>query len=101
MEAGRGGYLYLKQSRHDFEARVPSATREKIMLESPSVRPMIEAAKKAVDRGFDSIWAGDSLLARPRHDPITLLAGVAGAIPGIEVGTAVLLPAVVFLPKAA
>ena len=29
MEAGRGGYLYLKQSRHDFEARVPSAhTRE-------------------------------------------------------------------------
>ena len=68
-------------------------TREKIMRESPSVRPMIDAAKKAVDRGFDSIWAGDSLLARPRHDPITLLAGVAGAIPGIEVGTAVLLPA--------
>ena len=68
-------------------------TREKIMLESPSVRPMIEAAKKAVDRGFDSIWAGDSLLARPRHDPITLLAGVAGAIREIELGTAVLLPA--------
>ena len=63
------------------------------MLESPSVRPMIEAAKKAVDRGFDSIWAGDSLLARPRHDPITLLAGVAGAIREIELGTAVLLPA--------
>ena len=54
---------------------------------------MIEAAKKAVDRGFDSIWAGDSLLARPRHDPITLLAGVAGAIREIELGTAVLLPA--------
>lgn len=68
-------------------------TREKIMRESPSVRPMIDAAKRAVDRGFDSIWAGDSLLARPRHDPITLLAGVAGAIPGIDVGTAVLLPA--------
>ena len=63
------------------------------MLESPSVRPMIEAAKKAVDRGFDSIWAGDSLLARPRHDPITLLAGVAGAIREVELGTAVLLPA--------
>lgn len=68
-------------------------TREKIMQGSPSVRPMIDAAKRAVDLGFDSIWAGDSLLARPRHDPITLLAGVAGAIPKIEVGTAVLLPA--------
>ena len=68
-------------------------TREKIMQASHSVRPMIEAAKQAVDLGFDSIWAGDSLLARPRHDPITLLAGVAGAIPNIDVGTAVLLPA--------
>lgn len=68
-------------------------TREKIMQASPSVRPMIDAAKQAADLGFDSIWAGDSLLARPRHDPITLLAGVAGAIPNIEVGTAVLLPA--------
>ena len=55
-------------------------TREKIMQGSPSVRPMIDAAKRAVDLGFDSIWAGDSLLARPRHDPITLLAGVAGAL---------------------
>ena len=68
-------------------------TREKIMQASPSVRPMIDAAKRAADLGFDSIWAGDSLLARPRHDPITLLAGVAGAIPEIVVGTAVLLPA--------
>ena len=68
-------------------------TREKIMQASHSVRPMIEAAKRATDLGFDSIWAGDSLLARPRHDPITLLAGVAAAIPDIDVGTAVLLPA--------
>ena len=68
-------------------------TRERIMSSSPSVRPMIDAAMRASDLGFDSIWAGDSLLARPRHDPITLLAGVAGAIPHVEVGTAVLLPA--------
>ena len=68
-------------------------TREKIMQASHSVRPMIEAAKEAADLGFDSIWAGDSLLARPRHDPITLLAGVAGAVPNVDVGTAVLLPA--------
>jgi len=68
-------------------------TREKVMQNTPAVRPMLESAKRAADLGFDSIWAGDSLLARPRHDPITLLAGVAGAIPQITVGTAVLLPA--------
>ena len=62
-------------------------TRERIMSSSPSVRPMIDAAMRASDLGFDSIWAGDSLIARPRHDPITLLAGVAGAIPHVEVGT--------------
>ena len=32
----------------------------------------------------NSIWVGDSLLARPRHDPLTLLAGVAGRVPRVE-----------------
>jgi len=38
------------------------------------------------------VWAGDSLLARPRGEPITLLAGVAGATTRVSLGTAVLLP---------
>ena len=42
--------------------------------------------------GFDSVWVGDSLTARPRHDPLTLLAAVAGRVPGMTIGTAVLLP---------
>jgi probable F420-dependent oxidoreductase len=33
------------------------------------------------------------VLARPRHDPLTLLAGVAGRVPRVALGTAVLLPA--------
>jgi alkanesulfonate monooxygenase SsuD/methylene tetrahydromethanopterin reductase-like flavin-dependent oxidoreductase (luciferase family) len=33
------------------------------------------------------------LLARPRHEPLTLLAGVAGRVPRVQIGTAVLLPA--------
>jgi alkanesulfonate monooxygenase SsuD/methylene tetrahydromethanopterin reductase-like flavin-dependent oxidoreductase (luciferase family) len=39
------------------------------------------------------VWVGDSLLARPRHEPITLLAGVAGRTKKVTLGTAVLLPA--------
>jgi alkanesulfonate monooxygenase SsuD/methylene tetrahydromethanopterin reductase-like flavin-dependent oxidoreductase (luciferase family) len=68
-------------------------TRENIMQDRPSGRLLIDAAKRAAELGYDSIWAGDSLLARPRHDPLTLLAAVAGAVPRVEVGTAVLLPA--------
>ncbi len=67
-------------------------TRERIMRGEPSGTALLDAARRARDHGFDSVWAGDSLLAKPRHDPLTLLAAVAGAVPGLEVGTAVLLP---------
>jgi alkanesulfonate monooxygenase SsuD/methylene tetrahydromethanopterin reductase-like flavin-dependent oxidoreductase (luciferase family) len=68
-------------------------TREQIMEGNPSAAPLLALATRAEAEGFDSIWVGDSLLARPRHDPLTLLAGVAGRVPRVELGTAVLLPA--------
>jgi len=68
-------------------------TREQIMEGRPETEPLLALAARAERLGFDSVWVGDSLLARPRHDPLTLLAGVAGRVPRIEIGTAVLLPA--------
>ena len=68
-------------------------TRERVMGGDHAARKFLDSAKLASDLGYDSVWVGDSLLARPRHDPLTLLAGVAGAVPGLELGTAVLLPA--------
>jgi len=68
-------------------------TREHVMAGRPEAAPLIALAERAADFGFDSIWAGDSLLARPRHDPLTLLAAVAARVPRLELGTAVLLPA--------
>jgi len=68
-------------------------TREQIMEGHPEALPLLRLAQLARDQGFHSLWAGDSLLARPRHDPLTMLAAVAGRVPGIELGTAVLLPA--------
>src|SRR5713226_8659755 len=68
-------------------------TREQVMEGRPEVAPLLALAERAEDLGFDSIWVGDSILARPRHDPLTLLAGVAGRVPRVELGTAVLLPA--------
>jgi alkanesulfonate monooxygenase SsuD/methylene tetrahydromethanopterin reductase-like flavin-dependent oxidoreductase (luciferase family) len=68
-------------------------TRESVMEGRPEVRPLLELATRAEALGYDSIWVGDSLTARPRHEPLTLLAAVAGRVPRVELGTAVLLPA--------
>jgi alkanesulfonate monooxygenase SsuD/methylene tetrahydromethanopterin reductase-like flavin-dependent oxidoreductase (luciferase family) len=68
-------------------------TREQVMAGRPQAARLLELAEKAQRLGFDSLWAGDSLLARPRHEPLTLLAAVAARVRGVEIGTAVLLPA--------
>ena len=68
-------------------------TREQIMEGRPEVAPLLDLAEKAEQLGFDSLWVGDSLLARPRHKPLTLLAAVAGRTRRAALGTAVLLPA--------
>ena len=68
-------------------------TREQIMEGRPETGPMLALAERAEALGYDSVWVGDSLLARPRHEPLTLLAGVAGRTRRVELGTAVLLPA--------
>jgi alkanesulfonate monooxygenase SsuD/methylene tetrahydromethanopterin reductase-like flavin-dependent oxidoreductase (luciferase family) len=68
-------------------------TRERIMEGRPEARPLLELARRAEGLGYDAVWVGDSLLARPRHEPLTLLAAIAGAAPRLALGTAVLLPA--------
>ncbi len=68
-------------------------TRERIMEGQPAAAPLLALAERAEALGYDSVWVGDSLLARPRHEPLTLLAGVAGRARRVEIGTAVLLPA--------
>ena len=68
-------------------------TRERIMESAHETAPLLALAERAEALGFDSVWVGDSLLARPRHDPLTLLAAVAARTRKVEMGTAVLLPA--------
>ncbi|TME56325.1 MAG: LLM class flavin-dependent oxidoreductase [Chloroflexi bacterium] len=67
-------------------------SREALLWGNSDLAFVIEAARRAEQAGYDSVWAGDSLLARPRGEPLTLLAGVAGATSHVTLGTAVLLP---------
>jgi alkanesulfonate monooxygenase SsuD/methylene tetrahydromethanopterin reductase-like flavin-dependent oxidoreductase (luciferase family) len=52
---------------------------------------LIEFARDAEDSGFDSVWTGDSVLARTRVDPLTLLAAVSAATSRVALGTAALI----------
>jgi alkanesulfonate monooxygenase SsuD/methylene tetrahydromethanopterin reductase-like flavin-dependent oxidoreductase (luciferase family) len=68
-------------------------TRERVIEGRPETAPLLALAERAEGLGFDSVWVGDSLLARPRHDPLTLLAAVAARTRRVQLGTAVFLPA--------
>ena len=68
-------------------------TRERVMEGAHATGGLLDLARRAEALGFHSVWVGDSVTARPRHDPLTLLAAVAVAAPRMELGTAVLLPA--------
>ncbi len=68
-------------------------TREVVMSGRPETAPLLAMADRAEAAGFDSVWIGDSLTARPRHEPLTLMAAVAGRTRRVRLGTGVLLPA--------
>lgn len=67
-------------------------TRELVMEGRPETRELLRLATRAEALGFDSLWVGDSLLARPRHEPLSLLSAVAAVTERATLGTAVLLP---------
>ena len=69
-------------------------TREVIMAPgAPDFASMINLAERAEVFGFDSVWCGDSVLARPRLEAISTLAAIAGRTKRVKLGTAVFLPA--------
>jgi len=68
-------------------------TREAIMSGRPETAPLLAMAERAEAAGVDAVWIGDSITARPRHEPLTLMAAVAARTRRVAIGTAVLLPA--------
>jgi alkanesulfonate monooxygenase SsuD/methylene tetrahydromethanopterin reductase-like flavin-dependent oxidoreductase (luciferase family) len=79
-------------SKQSSETGLLLPSREALLWADSDLSFVVEAARHAERAGYDSVWAGDSLLARPRGEPLTLLAAVAGATTRVTLGTAVLLP---------
>jgi probable F420-dependent oxidoreductase len=75
----------------EFGVLIP--TREAVMQGRPETAPLLLMAERAEAAGFDSVWIGDSLTARTRHEPLTLMAAIAARTKRVRLGTGVLLPA--------
>jgi alkanesulfonate monooxygenase SsuD/methylene tetrahydromethanopterin reductase-like flavin-dependent oxidoreductase (luciferase family) len=59
----------------------------------PPVEECWAMAREADAAGFDAIWVGDSVVAKPRLEAMTTLAYLAAITERVRLGTAVLLPA--------
>jgi alkanesulfonate monooxygenase SsuD/methylene tetrahydromethanopterin reductase-like flavin-dependent oxidoreductase (luciferase family) len=68
-------------------------TRDAVALGRPDAQRLLALGERAERLGFDSVWVGDSPLARPRHDALAMLAALAARTERVTLGTAVLLPA--------
>ena len=67
-----------------------------VVMESarrPDVETCWTMARHADQAGYDAVWVGDSIVAKPRLEAVTTLAYLAGIAPRVRLGTAVLLPA--------
>lgn len=71
-------------------------TRAILMREDDNalgVQELLSMAVESEQAGINSVWVGDSVTAKPRLEPITILSSVAVATSSVRLGTAVLLGA--------
>ena len=59
----------------------------------PAVEECWAMAREADRAGLDAVWIGDSVVWKPRLEPLTTLAYLAAITSRVRLGTAVLLPA--------
>ncbi|MGW6741536.1 LLM class flavin-dependent oxidoreductase [Streptomyces sp. NPDC055025] len=82
----------MPQSPADLRVGVLLPGRESVVERGDYPRHLGQLAQKAEELGYDSIWAGESPLARSRMNPLLALTAAATTTERVQLGTAVLLP---------
>src|SRR5262245_11052366 len=81
----------MEESRPNIGVLLP--TREAVISGRSDPSVLFQLAQRAEVLGFDSVWVGDSLTARPRIDALTTLAAVGARTKRVRLGTAIFLAA--------
>ena len=70
-------------SEPDLKLGVVLPTRGVVLAggDDPDAGLIVRMARHAEDAGVDSVWVGDSLVAKPRLEPLAALAAVAASTP--------------------
>jgi alkanesulfonate monooxygenase SsuD/methylene tetrahydromethanopterin reductase-like flavin-dependent oxidoreductase (luciferase family) len=76
------------------DAGILLPTREMTITGRTDARALLDYARRVEALGFHSLWVSDSLTARARVEPLTVLAAVAGVTERIRLGTAALTGAI-------
>ncbi len=63
-------------------------TRGILFSKTSARQDIVELSKLTEEFGYDSVWAGDSVLAKPRLDSIAVLSAAAAATEKVKLGTA-------------
>ncbi len=67
--------------------------REPLLAPDYTLQDMLDLSEVVEEVGFDSVWVGDSLFSKPRHEPLSLLAAMSQRTEKVKLGTACLVTA--------
>jgi Luciferase-like monooxygenase len=65
--------------------------REPLITADYTLADLLDLAELAEQRGFGSVWVGDSLFSKPRYEPISLLSAISQRTSRAGLGTACLV----------
>jgi len=67
--------------------------REPLLADAYSIHDLLDLSVVVEEKGFDSVWVGDSLFSKPRYEPLSLMAAVSQRTSKVKLGTACLVTA--------
>lgn len=65
--------------------------REPLIAPKYSLHDLLDLSTVVEERGFDSVWVGDSLFSKPRYEAINLLSAISQRTKKVKLGTACLV----------
>lgn len=80
-------------SENGFQFGVNLNNREPLLAPAYSLADLLDLSEAVEEAGFDSVWVGDSLFSKPRHEPMLLMAGISQRTERVKLGTACLVTA--------